>query len=622
METILLPIASLFVAIFLIIIYYGKKNVINKETKIYSKMLIVNVIYTMICIISYVYAKKIGHMFVMEMLQKVYMVTMLILIALMVIYNIIILNLKKETEKKLKKIIFLSLLVFSIAIIISPLGIINHGTVLTEYGLSHNITMIATTIYLFAVIITSIVLFVTNKHNLAKNIQFLVLVLLYLYALVVRIYYPTIMFENFFCSFILLIMSYTIENPDLKMLKKLEMAKAEAEKANRAKSDFLSSMSHEIRTPLNAIVGLSEDASSYKEKVPKEVVEDLEDIQNASHTLLEIIGNILDINKIESESLEIVEEEYNVKEEIESLAKLIPTKIGEKNIQFNLKIEKDIPEKLVGDKKHLKQIINNLISNAIKYTEEGKITLDVNCIVKKNLCYLKISVEDTGRGIKKEDIEKLFTKFERLDIEKNSVTEGTGLGLALTKELTEMMGGSIDVESKYKEGSIFFVTIPQKIGEKYQKEEKRQNVEILSIDYSKKKILIVDDNKLNIKVATKALSAFDFEIEECYDGEECLAKIQNGDKYDLILMDIMMPNMSGEVALQKLKELKEFDTPVIALTADALRGAKEKYLSEGFIDYIAKPFSKNEIKEKLDIVFEDKRDYKNKWDNIPVHIIE
>ena len=155
METILLPIASLFVAIFLIIIYYGKKNVINKETKIYSKMLIVNVIYTMICII---------------------------------IYNIIILNLKKETEKKLKKIIFLSLLVFSIAIIISPLGIINHGTVLTEYGLSHNITMIATTIYLFAVIITSIVLFVTNKHNLAKNIQFLVLVLLYLYALVVRIY--------------------------------------------------------------------------------------------------------------------------------------------------------------------------------------------------------------------------------------------------------------------------------------------------------------------------------------------------------------------------------------------------------------------------------------------------
>lgn len=624
METILLPIASLFVAIFLIIIYYGKKNVINKETKIYSKMLIVNVIYTMICIISYVYAKKIGHMFVMEMLQKVYMVTMLILIALMVIYNIIILNLKKETEKKLKKIIFLSLLVFSIAIIISPLGIINHGTVLTEYGLSHNITMIATTIYLFAVIITSIVLFVTNKHNLAKNIQFLVLVLLYLYALVVRIYYPTIMFENFFCSFILLIMSYTIENPDLKMLRETLLAKNQAEKANRAKNDFLSSMSHEIRTPLNAIVGLAEDITSYKDQVPKEVVEDSIDIQNASGTLLEIVGNILDINKIEAEKIEIIKSPYNLKKEIKKLAKVTTTRIGEKPIKFTLNIAEDVPDELIGDRTHIKQIVNNLLSNAIKYTEEGEINLTIKCINEKDICNLILSVEDTGRGIKKGDIEKLFTKFERLDIEKNSTTEGTGLGLAITKSLVEMMGGKINVQSQFGKGSIFIVQITQKISKLISQEE----IELIDIDkkiedvsnYKNKKILIVDDNKLNIKVATKALQELDVKIEEAASGEECLNKVKEGNKYDLILMDIMMPNMSGEIALQKLKELKEFDTPVIALTADALSGAKEKYLKEGFIDYIAKPFSKNEIKEKLDILF--KKAKENRWKDVPIHIIK
>lgn len=391
----------------------------------------------------------------------------------------------------------------------------------------------------------------------------------------------------------------------------LELAKAahqQAKRANQAKSEFLANMSHEIRTPINAVLGMNE--MIIRESNSPRITTYARNVESASKNLLAIINDILDFSKIEAGKMEIVTSDYKLSSVLNDVTNMIVFKAKQKDLKFNVKVDESLPDDLLGDEVRVRQVITNVLNNAVKYTREGSVSLDVKGERIDENINLIFTITDTGIGIKPEDLPKLFKKFERVDLEQNNTVEGTGLGLSITQNLLTMMNGEINVTSEYGKGSTFTIYLPQKIvsfepignfHEKFIRYVHALRAYKESFRAPDANLLVVDDTDMNLTVIEGLLSKTEINLDTASSGKEALT-LTKRTKYDLILMDQRMPQMDGTQTLNNIRSQENglnINTPVICLTADAVSGARNKYIEEGFTDYLSKPVESASLESAL-----------------------
>lgn len=592
---------SLSGLVFLILIFFlflGKQ----KDNKLHTKVFFILIIITMAAqIFDITYVEALAHSPYPTTLAKIlcygYAISSLLWLSTFALYIIARgnQNLSGKRVKLLITILTIITLGILICIFIFPVHFHHENNFYFFDGTAITIE------YVYATIIT-LLAFVVQFVSSSSFDKYQRLPLLYGVTMIfLALIMPWVTHTNFNMSAIIFEMTvttlyFTIESQDNALTRQLEEARIEAEKANKAKTNFLSSTSHDIRTPLNTIMGFSESLLEDDHLEELEVKKDIKLVNTASKDLLEIINNILDISRLESGKEELNEAGYSLEDLIFEVNSVIHSKINKDEVDYKVTVDQNLPSKYLGDYTKLHKAIVCTLMNAIKHTKLGQVSLNIDGVKEGENLVFEFTVSNTGHAMKQEDFEKDLEGFLKLDDDLGNSLSSSMLGFVIAKRMVDLMGGKIDFINEPGKGTQYHIFITQKItdptpiGDIFTNEKDNNNQDDNILDLKGKKVLVVDDNLVNIKLASRLLEKYHFDIDTATNGSDCITKVK-GDNYDLIFLDHMMPDKDGIETMKTLKTLGKKIPPVIILTANSYDGLKEKYLSAGFSDYLAKPIN-------------------------------
>ena len=590
-------IYSLFYSVLLNIVYFARKRLVTFENKIFEKLMITNLIGVILAIGSYFTIVNIDKYPIFNVIvSKGYIVYLLTWITLFSVYIFAIsIDDSKNRKKKINRIIkgfSILYVIFLIVIIIKPLYYHNAGGAVYSYGPSANVMYVVSSVYIAIWIVRLIINY--KKIRDKKYLPIFAFMLLGVVVIIIQKSHPELLLMTSMETFIVFLMYHTIENPDMKILEEVHRAKEISDNANEEKTMFLYNMTNEIRNITKDIDYSADDIldETSNKKVDVEVINDAaREIKGSTAKFTTMTNEILDINSIDSASIKVYNDKYNVKLIIKELVTVYSKKCNVKNIAFRPSIASDIPEYLYGDSVGLKQVLDIILDNSVKYTSSGYIEFNVNAIIKNNIARLIITVEDSGTGMKAEDIIKVFNKKN----DRNEDSLNLNNNLYNAKALITLMGGTIIPSSIYGTGTTMKIVLDQKVAK--ESDEKLDKYEEV---YDKKKILLVDDNISTEKIVSKLLKDTNIELDYVSLGKEALDKIRGKEKYDLILLDEVMDPLDGVTVMKKLKDIRNFKTNVILLTRNNEYEYNEEYLKYGFSGYLLKPISKDKLFEIID----------------------
>ena len=591
--SILLLIASLFYLTVIIILYFSKERIKLLENKVFSIILIVDFIGILLDIIGiYAHLNLPSNSIFRYLIVEFYYIYLLLYMMLFTLYTIFTAySAKKILTSKLKDkiilIFFIVLIIFSFISYILPFDYYNSDNYVYVYGLNSYFVYLVSAVCIFISLIYIIKYskYLTKK----KTIPFIMLICIGVPVVLIQYIHPYLLLVTSLLTAITILMYFTIENPDLQMLREFHKARELAEESNKEKTEFLFNISNQIKTPINKIIETSEKALSENDVI--EIKNDVRTIKGKSNSLLNLVNNVLDISDEEMRQIEIRGSKYNVKRLFEIINKKYE-KITK--VEYRFKYDNSIPEYLYGDSMRIRQIMNILLENAVEYTNVGYIETGVNCIIKNNICRLVITVEDSGIGMETEEIKHLFDKEKIYENELLKEIDDTKNNLSMLKSIVNLMNGNVLVESNIGVGSKFTIIIDQKIIE--EKTKIIKTVEEYEEMYEQnKKIIIVTDREEISKKIKKILKKESYEIEEVTLGQTCLERMRKGNEYDLIIIDEEIPKLSSEDTMKKIKDTKCYKKPVILITKNKGFGSREMYQEKGFKDIIIEPIKKEEV---------------------------